>query len=677
MRKLGRTKWVSVAAWLTVWGAQGQAEPIPVEALSREPEMTSLSMSAEGDYLVGLVSPAGNDGEKLALAVWDLEKGGEPKLTAPNDRIRFIAAQALKADKLFFLTSQAWTGTLQGCGEGRRVGSTATFLNKLYMTDTAMDDFEEPFTGARRLGNSDATERCFEIAGEAGLYQDLPLDPTDVIAQRVNTDTLITEYYRVNLVTGRETLIYKETSRESAGLFNPRTGELLTKFRQSPDGNGGYTFETLIRDDETGSFDVHDKLTWTADNRHSIQIVGRDEKTGYYYVSTDQFSNTADIYFYDPVAREYESEPLFALDNFVASGVVLGQKESNFNELLGFRYLGASPSTYWIDPEWDAIVRGLENAYPDRGIGIVDYTDDLSKILFTTESSTYPPAYHILVDKRATQDIGAQRPWIDSDALRPTSLIYYTARDGLRIPGLLTLPKGFTPGEDAPLPAIVLPHGGPWARDYANWDATGWTQFLASRGYAVLQPQYRGSDNWGRSLWRAGDNEWGLKMQDDKDDAAAWLVDQGIADRDQMAIFGYSYGGFAAMAATVREGGPFQCAIAGAGVSNLDRLSNTWSENRVQRALQGRTVDGMDPAENTRHANIPVLVYHGDRDVRVPLFHGRDFYNAVKDRVDAELLVVEDMPHSLPWWPRHHRVTLEAIERFLSTTCGLTPTPPQ
>ena len=95
-----------------------------------------------------------------------------------------------------------------------------------------------------------------------------------------------------------------------------------------------------------------------------------------------------------------------------------------------------------------------------------------------------------------------------------------------------------------------MPHGGPWARDVLGWDL--WAQFLANRGYAVLQRQYRGSEGWGQTLWRAGDGEWGQKMQDDKDDGARWLATRGIADPDRIAIYGYSYGGFAAMAARVR-----------------------------------------------------------------------------------------------------------------------------
>jgi dipeptidyl aminopeptidase/acylaminoacyl peptidase len=194
--------------------------------------------------------------------------------------------------------------------------------------------------------------------------------------------------------------------------------------------------------------------------------------------------------------------------------------------------------------------------------------------------------------------------------------------------------------------------------------------FLTSRGFAVLRPQYRGSTGLGRKLWTSGDAQWGLAMQDDKDDGVAWLVKQGITDPEQVVIFGYSYGGFAAAAAAVRPDGPFRCAISGAPVTDLTRLGNRWSQGRLQRILQGDTVTGMDPMDNADKVNIPVLLYVGSRDVRTPEWHAKDFYAAIKDKVPARLEIIEDMPHQLPWYYEHHEQTLTLIEDFLEKECG-------
>jgi len=187
----------------------------------------------------------------------------------------------------------------------------------------------------------------------------------------------------------------------------------------------------------------------------------------------------------------------------------------------------------------------------------------------------------------------------------------------------------------------------------------------------VLQPQYRGSDGWGASLWKAGDREWGQKMQDDKDDGAQWLIAQGIADPNRMAMFGYSYGGFAAMAAAVRPDSPYKCAIAGAGVSDLDWAKRTWGESRIQRQMQGDTVGGMNPLRNVSQINVPMLVYSGDRDQTVPIVQSRQWVAALQNaRAPIRYFEVKDMPHSLPWWPSWQEQTLTEIANYLANDCG-------
>lgn len=295
----------------------------------------------------------------------------------------------------------------------------------------------------------------------------------------------------------------------------------------------------------------------------------------------------------------------------------------------------------------------------------------MSKVLFSTVSSSAPTAYHLLLDGKKVANLGKQRPWIKPGLTGEERWVTYKARDGLEIPAILDLPAGWKKGND-PAPAVIMPHGGPWARDYMGWDGAGWVPMLTSRGYAILRPQYRGSDGLGRKLWLAGDAQWGLKMSNDLDDGAAWLVSQGFAAKDRIAIFGYSYGGFAAIAAAVRKPSPYQCAISGAPVADLGRLGVTWSSNRVQRILQGSTVKGMDPMRNTDKAHLPIMLFAGDRDVRVPeKIHAQAFYKAVKDKVPAKFHLIENMPHSMPWYPSQQRETLNLILNYLEKDCGL------
>jgi pimeloyl-ACP methyl ester carboxylesterase len=650
------------------------AQKLDVESIARMPDTTGVSMSAEGDFIVAIRADP-RDTSKRIIATADISDvdGTKPLnwVATPSDRMSFVAAEALKVGKVFVIANQAWTGNLSGCGEGRSTGNTKTYLYKAFLSDKTLKTFDDPFDGGRSIGVSAETLRCLEIGTRPSII-DMPLDAENVIVRQTDTD-FVSRYSKVSLKTGKSTSLYKDVGELAIDLIDVRDGTVLTKQKSETTGNLNYNFETYILNRETGNYDLEDPLTVDTRNRNAMSVQGYDEETGKYFVVTDKFSDKSAIYLYDARTDKFDDAPLFAHQDFNAVGVVLGRSKDNFGKILGFRYEGPDIETYWTDPEMVSIQKGLQAAFKGQNINIISGggVEGSKKVLFSVESPRNPPAYYLLLNKTKLLGIGSERPWIKPETLGERSLVYYDARDGLKIPAFLTLPPGFKKGAAAP-PAIVLPHGGPWARDYIGWDGSGWTQFFATRGYAVLQPQYRGSDGWGHNLWLAGDGEWGQKMQDDKDDGAYWMAKEGYADKNRIAIFGYSYGGFAAFAASVRADGPFQCAIAGAGVSNLTRIANNWGENRMQRAYQGRTVKGMDPQQNTSKLAMPILIYHGDRDVRVPMYHATDFYNAVKGSGKAKLLVLKDMGHQgILWTSDNHRETLKAMEDFLRNDCKM------
>ncbi|MBA0353748.1 MULTISPECIES: alpha/beta hydrolase family protein [Stenotrophomonas] len=662
---------LGAAALAALCIAPALASPLPAEDFAKIPTIQSVTMSADGKQLVAIVAAPGSDNSDTALANWNLDNlgAGPVAITPSGDRMKFIAASALKAGRNLVIGRQEWTGKLGGCGEGNSTGATKTFLTKAYLTDATQTKFDEAFANnTRTLGVSTETLRCLELAGTASLVHGLPLDADRVIISQLNEATLQANYYRFNLRTGQTELLFKGSSRTSPGLFHPRTGEVLTQTQVESAGSDDFEQRILIKN-SAGQFEVHAPLTTRLSERYTVEVVGIDDDSGKLYVLTDQFSDLVQARLYDPAKKEFDKEPLAAHPSFSISSLILGTRKSNFNQVLGFYIDGPQRQAVYVDPQMKALQEGLQKAYPGLSIYITGYNDDLSRVLFTTESNRNPKSYFILADRKDVVPLGNERPWVDSKQIGEQRWVTYTARDGLQIPAILDLPPGWKQG-DGPLPALVHPHGGPWARDYTGWDASGWVPFFTSRGYAVLRPQYRGSAGLGRKLWLAGDAEWGQKMQDDKDDGAAWLVSQGIAAKDRIAIFGYSYGGFAAAAATVRSPSPYQCAIAGAPVTDLGRLGTSWSQNRLQRILQGRTVKGMDPMQNTAKATIPLLTFVGDRDVRTPSFHARNFYNGVQGKVPARFELIPDMPHSMPWYPVHFRTTLTLMADYLSKDCG-------
>ncbi|KAA5804126.1 S9 family peptidase [Alkalicaulis satelles] len=666
----------AAAAIILAHDASAQsARPIPAEAFAKVPDIQSVSMSDDGRTLVGLVADPSSDNQRTALATWDLSGDSLPQvlsasvITPSGDRMEFVQASALPGGKVLAVGRQAWTGRLGGCGEGFTSGATSTFIFRQYITDQQHSSFDRAFENvSRNVDISREQQRCLDLVNTSGLVSTLPLEPDVVLVSQFNPRTSSSDYYRMNLRTGSTELHQRIAGRARPDVIDPRDGSVLVQSRTVAEGSD-FRIEYLIRNDGNGEFELHDAFTTRATDRFNVNIVGRDEQSGQYYVVTDKFSDLAAVYFYDANERQFSDEPILAHPDFSASSVILGRNPSQFNQLLGFRYLGARSEVFWLDEQMRSIQDGLDAAFPGLNVSLNSWSDNLDRILFSVSSGARAPSYYLLSNMQNVHLVGHSRPWLADYPMSDPELIYYEARDGLRIPGIVTLPAGWSP-EDGPLPSIVLPHGGPWVRDTTAWDSSGWPQFLASRGYAVLQPQYRGSTGFGRELWLAGDNEWGQAMQDDKDDGAAWLVEQGIADRDRIAIFGYSYGGFAAAAAVVRENSPYRCAISGAPVTDLTRIGNNWSSNRLQRAFQGRTVSGMDPIRHTDRANIPVMLYVGDRDVRTPAFHARNFYNQVRNRVPAQLHIIRDMPHSLPWYPRHHTETLGLIENYLANDCG-------
>lgn len=666
---------VVAAAGIAV-NAHSDIEPLNNEDFAKYPSVSSVSMSLEGDMLVGVVADPTRDGNAGAAAYWDLSGDidiskplAPSNITPSGGRSLFFAANALKQKKSLWFTVQPYTGALMGCGEGKSTGATKKYLQKVYLGNERIKKIDDLPNGRAEVGASKMLLRCFELVGETSIATLLPLDPSKVVIQRATTKNG-TSYFEHDLATGREKFLYKASDEESytvSSLDGSVTSATKLEFE-----DGAWRQYIRLKNPQTGKLETEDPLTTEIVNRYTMDVAASQKGTNNFFVLTDKFDDKVSVYLYDAVANTFSSEPVFAHPEFDIANVITSNREADFGEVLGFTYNGPVTTTYWLDPEMKSIQDGLDAAFPGKNVVLNDYTADRNRILFTVSAADFPPAYFLLVDKSKVAVVGSQRPWIDQESLGKSKFVYYTARDGMKIPALITLPAGYQEGQKA-RGAIIHPHGGPWARDFDGFDNSGWTQYFASRGYLVLRPQYRGSAGWGRDLWLAGDGEWGNKMQDDKDDAATWLINEGYVDADKVAIHGYSYGGFASIAASVRPNSPYQCAIAGAGVANLAKLANEWGDNRIQRIFQGGTVKGMDPQANTDKVNIPIMLYHGDYDVRVPIFHSREFYNAIKKKEpQSEFIVMKQMGHQgNKWLPEHKAQILDEMDRFLSTTCNM------
>jgi dipeptidyl aminopeptidase/acylaminoacyl peptidase len=275
-------------------------------------------------------------------------------------------------------------------------------------------------------------------------------------------------------------------------------------------------------------------------------------------------------------------------------------------------------------------------AFDQVEAGIAGWSDDFKRVLVNTSGNGDSGTYYLVDLEAVRADLfGAARPAIADDQVGPISVFEYTAADGLGLDGILTLP----PGQEAEdLPLVVLPHGGPHAHDGEGFD--WWAQAFASRGYAVFQPNFRGSTNRDEAFVRAGYGEWGRKMQTDISDGVAELARKGIVDPARVCIVGASYGGYAALAGVTLQHDIYRCAVAVAPVADLEAffLTNMRQSGRsrmVRRSLAeefgpARNFDAISPRQQAAKASAPILLIHGRDDTVVDFDQSREMAEALR-----------------------------------------------
>ncbi len=278
-----------------------------------------------------------------------------------------------------------------------------------------------------------------------------------------------------------------------------------------------------------------------------------------------------------------------------------------------------------VSEDWKAVAAELAAVMP--GESLVPWSTDAAGKRFTLRSTTpHRPTVWYYYDRPARKltRIGPEYPRLREADLPVSRWVSYRARDGLEIPALLTLPSAQARG----LPTIVMPHGGPVSRDGGRFDFIA--AFLAARGYAVLQPQYRGSFGYGQRVLEAGFGQWGLAMQDDVMDGLAWMRKEGIADADRACVVGLSYGGYSALVAAYKAPEQLRCVVSYAGVADLPMLIRNRTLYRIdvrtmrylQLALKGEVLEANSPALNAARFGVPALIMHADLDTNV-LVEGR------------------------------------------------------
>lgn len=587
--------------------------PPPVTSFTDFPKYGNLKISPAGTYL-GFTRQTGDYEAIMVLRLADMKPTTQSHFGSLVGIERFVWADdsrllvSLSRQFAGFTAGSTPTGEIVGI---RADGSQAEMLFGFAAGEAAVDS---------RI----ARRQSVDAAGE--VLDVLPDDPDAVLIQTYGFgfEGELNSVYRMDVRSGK-----------------------LRKLATSPLRNGDFLTDAdhevalVSGQDAAGNNQVHYRkpgdVGWelkfnSAMEQGSVWPVARAGKAGSFYVLDDRDAPTRGVFLWTPATGEHRLLFRHPVGDLQLAGV------DPQGRAWGFRYEDHFPQYWYPDPE-HPLARAhqwLRQRFPDHDVGITSQTDDMNRLVARVSGPRTPGIFFVVdVAARKLTHRLESRPDLEFSELAPVHPIEVTVRDGLKIRGYLTLPNG-TDGKR--LPMIVLVHGGP----HGSYDSYGFdyeAQLFASRGYAVLQVNFRGSGGRGRVFESAGYGKWGREMQDDVTDAVRWAIQDGVADRHRICIYGASYGAYSALTGAYREPDLFRCVVGMAGVYDLPLLFVRGDIQSVERGMNFlRMAVGTDEADlkrrspvyNAERIHVPVLLLHGKQDPRAPFEHARRMREALE-----------------------------------------------
>jgi len=471
------------------------------------------------------------------------------------------------------------------------------------------------------------------------------------------------DLYELTISTGERKLLRENTDRISGWIFD-LDGDLRLAVRSPPSGE-----TEILRVDEDSFtplytcsvFETCSPARFHTDGERVYMVTNRGDDTNFIRLTLLDVESGEET----PV----ESDPENRVD---LAGTIFSDRT---DELVGTVYLDDKPRIYWRNDEWEQDYATLQERL--AGFVVSIGSSDLDETLWIVSASgDVEPGRTYLFD-RETDELTLQyeiRERLPREHLATMTPIRYESKDGLEIPAYLTLPKGVEPRQ---LPLLAVPHGGPWGRDAWGYDVLA--QFFANRGYAVLQPNFRGSTGYGKEFLDAGNGEWGDAMQDDITAGVEYLIEEGIADPERVGIFGGSYGGYAVLAGLAFTPDVYAAGVSLVGPSNLLTLLASippyWEAQRTM--FNERVGDPSDPEDRERlirqsplfsadQIRAPLLVIQGANDPRVKKAESEQIVVALRERgFPVEYLLAPDEGHGFAR-PVNNLAAFAASERFLA-----------
>lgn len=600
------------------------ARPGP-EAFFQDPSMVSAKLSPDGKTLAILLAPTAKDRVKLiALDVQTLK----PTLLAQFESTDVRYVDWINNHRVVFTLGdrQAAQGELHEAWGLYGVNADGTYFRQLVMQH-----------GDKFVKSS--TDRELLSWYTRYLHTVDPLQKGDDVYVAVPQEVGYAgsgnfKLKRLNTITGLVADIDTPPGAEG-WLFDADGNVRVTEtFRNGRE-------RIFVRDPATGAWSVLSEFdAYTAQDGIGPLYLDGDRL----FVTANQGHDVRSLYVLDLATGKVSDKPFLQSDRYDLEPSFI----TNNGKLVGIRYTVDADVTKWLDPAIAAVQAKVDDRLPETINRLSTGSRSNASVFVVSSYSDRVPEVFYLYD--APHDklvaLGNRHPEVAPARMSGMEPVHYTARDGLDIPAWLTVPPG---AERKNLPLVVLVHGGPNVRG-EEWQWNPEVQFLAARGYAVLQPEYRGSMGYGNKLFRAGWKQWGLAMQDDLADGVKWAVGQGLVDPKRVCIAGASYGGYAVLMGLINDPQVYRCGIDWVGVTDIDLLytatwsdaSDAWKAYGMPRLVGDRVADAeqlkaTSPILNAARIHAPLLMAYGGDDRRVPIVHGEKMHDALMKQPGADV----------------------------------------
>jgi dipeptidyl aminopeptidase/acylaminoacyl peptidase len=629
--------WITAALglWLAGLAAHAADAPqtpsaIPAESFFDRPLISRPLISPNGTAVAMLVR---NKAGRRQLAIVDTHDVHKVTIAVSFDDVDIDRVHWVDDQRLVFDTwkedESAWGQKGSGLWAVDRTGAnlrmliTANWEQQPAQTGTSIVSRalrpDHEFVRTLRDGTGDIVVAHITHGEAVGTRERYHVDVSGVIPLRLDTRT----GHVAQIIAGQAPdHVYDWIIDEKGGILGAVAQSDGTDRLMVPEGSGWVERVAFAQFGESpGAF--------------AFDEVGAD---GHVYVTrtTEQAGATSGLYRLDLVTGKTESRPVVEVKGFDYRGALV--EDFGHHRLLGVNYVSDGPGAAWFDADLTALQKKIDAKLPNTTNEVDPAECGCAERVLVIASSDHQPPLFYLYDRKddVLQPIGMERADIPARLMADTDFVRIKARDGEDLPVWVTKPKG-----KGPWPTVVLVHGGPQVRGWVwGWDAE--FQYLASRGYLVVAPEYRGSQGYGFEHFRAGWKQWGLKMQDDIADATRWAASQGLADPARTCIAGASYGGYATLMGLVRYPDLYRCGVAWSAVTDINLMYDIWWSDfdddwkgygmpvlvgdKVKDAAQ---FDATSPLKQAAKITRPLLLAHGGVDHRVPIEHAKQLRDAL------------------------------------------------